>query len=75
MNDRPNISSINPRLASLTCPPEMAEMKCWLWWRYESKPGQDKPAKVPYWTSGERRRGKQGSPEDRSKLVTFEVAQ
>lgn len=46
----------------------------WLLWRLESKPGDKKPRKVPYYASGKRRTGEQGSPADRVALVTFDTA-
>jgi hypothetical protein len=46
----------------------------WLVWRYESKEGQKKPAKVPYYASGRRRTGKQGDDADRQALTTFDFA-
>lgn len=46
----------------------------WLCWRLEEKPGAKKPAKMPYYASGKRRTGVQGSDEDRAALVSFEVA-
>lgn len=55
-------------------PQRMQQVKQWLVWRFESYEGDKKPRKVPYYISGWPRRGKQGSPEDRSALATFEVA-
>src|SRR6266852_5973335 len=46
----------------------------WLVWRYESKEGQKKPAKMPYYASGARRVGKQGDDADRRALTTFDFA-
>lgn len=46
----------------------------WLVWRLESKPGAKKPAKMPYYVSGARRTGEQGSVSDRSQLTTFDFA-
>jgi len=46
----------------------------WLIWRYESKEGQKKPAKMPYYASGARRVGKQGDDADRQALTTFQFA-
>lgn len=46
----------------------------WLVWRMEEKPGAKKPAKMPYYASGRRRTGEQGSEEDRAALVTFDAA-
>lgn len=52
-------------------PPELAQRPQWLLWRFESKQGQSKPLKVPYWASGARRNGVQGSDTDRANLVTL----
>ena len=52
-------------------PPDLAQRPQWLLWRFEAKDGQVKPLKVPYWTSGARRGGTQGSEVDRAKLVTL----
>lgn len=46
----------------------------WLIWRLETKPGAKKPAKMPYYASGKRRTGQQGSDSDRAALVTFDEA-
>lgn len=46
----------------------------WLLWRLESKPGDKKPRKVPYYASGNRRTGEQGAPADRAALVNFDTA-
>lgn len=46
----------------------------WLVWRYESKEGQKKPAKMPYYANGARRVGKQGDEADRQALTTFDFA-
>lgn len=52
-------------------PPELARRPQWLLWRFEAKDGQAKPLKVPYWATGARRGGTQGSDVDRAKLVTL----
>lgn len=46
----------------------------WLCWRLEEKPGAKKPAKMPYYASGKRRTGVQGSEADRAALVSFDAA-
>ncbi len=47
----------------------------WLVWRLEQKPNAKKPAKMPYYASGKRRTGVQGTEKDRAALVTFDAAQ
>lgn len=74
MSDHPKVSTINPSLKKLQPPPGMGGVQAWLCWRLEKKAGTDKPAKVPYYVSGKRRRGQQGTAEDRDQLVTFEAA-
>ena len=59
-------------------PPRLLQaLPGWLVWRYETaskdKPGT-KPRKVPYYVSGFRRVGKQGSRADRSHLTTYGAA-
>lgn len=54
------------------CPTTLRELPGWLIWKYE--PGEKKPRKVPYYVAGGRRKGTQGSPEDRRQLATFERA-
>jgi KaiC/GvpD/RAD55 family RecA-like ATPase len=62
--------------AHLRNPPplEMRELRGWLVWRFIQEHGEPKPRKVPFYVRG-RARGKQGTPEDRAELVTFEEAQ
>ena len=55
-------------------PAALRERAQWLVWRYESKPGQAKPAKMPYYANGARRTGTQGSDDDRARLVTLDGA-
>ena len=62
IGEGPNFDAIP---ATLTARPQ------WLLWKSERKPGQDKPLKVPYYHSGARRTGTQGSISDRKKLVTL----
>jgi archaellum biogenesis ATPase FlaH len=49
-------------------PVDLRELRGWLLWRREGD------RKVPYYVGGGPRRGKQGSEEDRAKLVTFNEA-
>lgn len=55
-------------------PPAMAALPQWLLWRMEEVPNRTKPAKVPYYASGQRRRGEMGTPQDRAALVPLDVA-
>lgn len=55
-------------------PQSLADRQQWLLWRYEAKEGQAKPLKVPYWATGTRRGGTQGSDNDRANLVTLAQA-
>lgn len=58
----------------LIAPSELRDLPGWLIWRYETQGGSDKQLKVPYYAEGGRRYGRQGSPEDRSKLTSFAAA-
>ena len=55
-------------------PAALRALQGWLLWRYETHPGETKARKVPYYVTGQRRYGKQGAPEDRAKMTTFDVA-
>lgn len=59
----------------MNLPDDIKALRSWLVWRYEQHPGEPKPRKVPYYATGARRQGKQGVPEDRAQLVTFDEAQ
>jgi AAA domain/Primase C terminal 2 (PriCT-2) len=56
----------------LVIPDEIRRYRQWVVWRYE--PGTDKPRKVPYYVSGSRRAGVQGSKDDLAQLVAFSEA-
>lgn len=53
-------------------PLAMRERRQWLLWRFEQYDGDKKPRKVPYYLSGRKRRGEQGSENDRSELASFD---
>jgi len=61
-----------PALDPSVIPVELANRSQWLVWKFE--PGEKKPKKMPYYASGRRRTGKQGSAEDRSELVSLSAA-
>lgn len=69
-----NVATIKPNLNAIEAPDEMRNLPAWLVWRFEYHEGEDKPRKVPYYTSGARRSGVQGRPEDRQQLTTFDAA-
>jgi hypothetical protein len=52
----------------------MAALPQWLRWRFERYEGDKKPRKGPYWVSGRKRKGAQGSDCDRGELTTVDVA-
>ena len=56
----------------LQLPDELTSLPAWLVWRYESGPDDKKPRKVPYYATGGRRSGTQGSPDDVAKLAPFD---
>lgn len=55
-------------------PPSLRERKQWLLWRFETYEGDKKPRKVPYYVSGRKRRGAQGSEDDLAELSTYQIA-
>lgn len=72
---RGNVHTIKPENLALRVPAPLADLPLFLVWRYEARhEGDPKPLKVPYYALGNKRVGRQGSPEDRGKLVTFHVA-
>ena len=68
------VTTIKPHLSSIVAPDEMRNLPAWLVWRFEYHEGEDKPRKVPYYTGGPKRHGKQGSPQDLQQLTTFDAA-
>ncbi|MDK9705007.1 MAG: PriCT-2 domain-containing protein [Sulfuritalea sp.] len=67
-------ASVSASVEYSSVPPALRDRKQWLCWRLEGKPGAKKPAKMPYYASGKRRTGQQGSTADRAALVTFDAA-
>lgn len=61
-------------LQNMQAPSLLRELKGWLVWRWVQRPGKAKASKVPYYVTGEARKGVQGSEEDRAKMATFEDA-
>ena len=70
----PAVREVSAHLSSITAPSVLASRRCWLLWRYEHLAGEKKARKIPYYTSGARRFGKQGGDIDRAKLTTFSAA-
>ena len=68
------VAQITPEVRAIQVPAPLRELPAWLIWRYETYEGDKKPRKVPFYHSGTRRSGQQGSPEDREKLTTFTTA-
>lgn len=72
---RGNVHTIKPEIREVQVPAPLRDLPMFLVWRYEARYADDpKPLKVPYYALGNKRVGKQGSPEDRGKLVPFHVA-
>lgn len=67
------VASISPHLSQIQCPDVLRGLQGWLIWRYEQRPGEAKPRKVPSYVAGGRR-GAHGTAEDRAKLTTFDAA-
>lgn len=58
----------------LEIPDAMKAARRWLLWRAEKVEGQDKPRKVPFYSSGNKRNGTLDTPQDRARLDTFDGA-
>jgi len=69
-----NVAKIAPQVADIHAPAPLRDLPIWLTWRFEGNLDGGKPLKVPYYSFGGRRAGRQGAPEDRAKLTTFAVA-
>lgn len=67
------VTRITPHVRSLNAPDELKHLPGWLMWRLEEDE-HGKARKIPFYTSGERRAGQNGSSTDRAKLTTFEAA-
>lgn len=67
------VTRITPHVRSLNAPDELKHLPGWLMWRLEEDE-HGKARKIPFYTSGERRAGQNGSATDRAKLTTFEAA-
>ena len=61
-------------VAPYSPPIDLQKMPCCVIWRYEIVPGETKPRKVPHYTIGGRRRGRQGSKADRAGLTVYPIA-
>jgi hypothetical protein len=68
------VTTIKPHLSSIAAPDEMRNLPGWLVWRFEYHEGEDKPRKIPYYTAGNKRHGKQGSTQDLQQLTAFDAA-
>jgi len=68
------VARISPELKRIDVPDDLKVLPAWLCWRAERHEGEVKDRKVPYWASGAKRSGAQGTAEDRAKLVTFPAA-
>jgi len=55
-------------------PAELRALKQWLVWKLEPNQNGKKPRKVPYYVSGSRRTGTQGSDDDRAALADYHTA-
>jgi hypothetical protein len=67
------VTRITPHVRQLNAPDELKRLPGWLMWRLETD-DQGKARKIPFYASGERRTGQNGSATDRAKLTTFEAA-
>lgn len=69
-----SVPTLNPLITSRHAPAALRDLPAWLCWRFEQVPGEVKQRKVPVYVDGSKRRGRQGSTEDRARLVTYDIA-
>jgi hypothetical protein len=67
------VTRITPHVRQLNAPDDLKHLPGWLMWRLEEDES-GKARKIPFYASGEKRAGQNGSPTDRAKLTTFEAA-
>lgn len=78
MTDRPEGSAAAdvPALVlavQASAPAALRALPQWLLWRFELYEGDKKPRKVPYYASGRKRHGEQGSEHDRAELKPLDI--
>lgn len=56
----------------MNIPTTLKALRSWLVWRLVHIPGDRKPKKIPYYTSGKLREGGQGTDADRASLVGYD---
>lgn len=56
-----------------SAPAALQALPQWLLWRFELYEGDKKPRKVPYYASGRKRHGEQGSEHDRGELKPLDI--
>jgi RecA/RadA recombinase len=66
-----SVPTLNPMISRIGIPAALADLHGWLCWKFEHLPGEPKARKVPVYADGSKRRGRQGSTEDRARLVTY----
>lgn len=67
------VARLRAEIKDIKAPADIRNLPYWLCFRLEDT-GDVKPAKVPYYASGSRRTGQNGSAEDRARLTTFDAA-
>lgn len=65
---------MKPIQSDIHVPAPLRDLQIFLCWQLEQRDGEPKPRKLPYYASGGKRYGKQGSPNDRRQLVTYKEA-
>jgi hypothetical protein len=68
------VQKISPQLRDIHVPLPLQDLQLWCVWAFEEHVDEPKPRKVPHYSAGGRRHGRQGCPADREKLTTFAVA-
>lgn len=58
----------------MNAPSLLKDIRGWLVWKFVQEPGGKKPLKVPFYTNGVLRNGKQGGAADRANFASFDEA-
>lgn len=67
------VTHITPHVRRLEAPADLRRLPGWIIWRLEYD-DKGNTQKIPYWSNGQKRFGRQGSAADKAKLVPFSVA-
>jgi hypothetical protein len=75
MVDSYNYHPLDPAKIRANTPPQLHDLRVWLLWKLvRERDPKKKPKKVPFYISGNPRKGETDTPEDRAQLATLDIA-